>query len=78
MLKIPSRISLTLLTYPFNIENVLNDVLEYLSISLDIKVEDILKHLYTSLNINDILKGTFTYPQMLRISVRISLNLIKC
>ena len=77
MSKIPLRISLTIPTCPFNIENVLKDVLEYLPISLNIKVKDILKHLYISFNTSDVLKDTFTYPQILRIYSRISLNIIK-
>ena len=60
MLGISLRISLTILTSPFNTEIVLSDVLEYLSISLNIKVKDILKHPYTSLNISDVLEDTFT------------------
>ena len=60
MLRACLRISLTILTYPFNIENALKDVLEYLSISLNIKVNDILKHPYVSLNISDVLEDTFT------------------
>ena len=60
MLRTCLRISLTILTYPFNIENALKDVLEYLSISLNIKVNDILKHPYVSLNISDVLEDTFT------------------
>ena len=59
MLKIPSRISLTLLTYPFNIENALKDALEYLSISLNIDVNEFLKHPYISLNISDVIEDTF-------------------
>ena len=51
--------TLTMLAYLFNIEKVLKDVLEHLSIS-NIKVTDILKHPYRSLNISDVLEDTFT------------------
>ena len=46
--------------YPFNIENVLKDVLEYSAISLNSKINDILKHPYISLNISGVLEDTFT------------------
>ena len=59
MLRTSLRMTLTMFTYLFNIENVLKDVLEHLSIS-NIKVTDILKHRYLSLNISDVLEDTFT------------------
>ena len=71
------KISLTILKYPWIFEDILKDVVEYLEISFNIKAKDILKHHYISFNINDILKETFKYHWTLRISLRISSNIIK-